>query len=81
MFEELAQVIFMMALEDTMPEEFADFPKSAWLNVWGISLKPEKWHKDGLFRPKNPPRDLNSITQQLRKNIYFPAQVKQLVNC
>ena len=41
----------------------------------------EKWDKDGLFRPKNPPRDLNSITQQLRKNIYFPAQVKQLVNC
>ena len=81
MFEELAQVIFLIALEDTMPGQFTDFPKSAWLNAWGISLNPEKWDKDGLLRPKNPPRDLNSITQQLRKNICFPSVVKQLVNC
>ena len=80
MFEELAQVIFMIAIEDTMPEKLADFTESTWLNAWAISLNPQKWQKDGLFRPKNPPRDLKPMTQQLRKNLKFPSKLKQLVH-
>ena len=79
MFEELAQVIFLIALEDTMPEKFADFPQSGWLNAWAIGLNEEKWDKDGLFRPKTQPRNLQPMTQQLRKNIRFPSVVKEPV--
>ncbi|NEO14458.1 MAG: FAD-dependent oxidoreductase [Moorea sp. SIO3F7] len=78
-FEELAQVIFRMALEDTMPEKLADFPESAWLNAWAISLNEHRWEKDGLFRPRTQPRDLHPMTQQLRQKIHFHSVVKQLV--
>ncbi|MDJ0900136.1 MAG: AMP-binding protein [Xenococcus sp. MO_188.B8] len=71
MFEELAQVIFLLALEDTMPEQLANFPESPWLNAWGISLDPAKWNTDGLFRPTSQPRDLNQIKQQLDQFIHF----------
>lgn len=71
MFEELAQVIFLLALEDTMPEKLADFPESSWLNAWGISLEPAQWNTDGLFRPTSQPRDLNRIKQQLEQFIHF----------
>ena len=79
MFEELAQVIFRMALEDTMPEKLADFPESAWLNAWAISLNEQRWEKNGLFRPRTQPRDLQAMTQQLRQKIHFPSVFKELV--
>lgn len=69
--EELAQVILLLALEDTMPEILAKFPSNIWLNAWAISLKPQSWQKDGLFRPTSPPRDLSWIRDQLREALGF----------
>jgi len=71
LFEELAQVIFLLALEDTMPEKLANFPSPVWLNAWAVSLNSERWEVDKLFQPISKPRDLRPIMQELRKNIQF----------
>ncbi|MEH2163312.1 MAG: FAD-dependent monooxygenase [Nostoc sp.] len=63
--EEVAQVIFKLALEDTMPEMLPKVNSSSWLNAWAISLDASKWEADGLFDPKSEPRNLDLIQQQL----------------
>ncbi|HIK05152.1 MAG TPA: tryptophan 7-halogenase [Trichormus sp. M33_DOE_039] len=78
MFEELAQVIFLLALADTMPEKLNDFPENVWLNAWAISLDPEKWENDGLFRPTSQPRNLHRIKEQFQKVIKFRSQVREM---
>ncbi|MBW4556390.1 MAG: tryptophan 7-halogenase [Trichormus sp. ATA11-4-KO1] len=67
--EELAQVIFLLALEDTMPEKLTMFSSPVWLNAWAISLDDDRWEHDGLFQPKSQPRDLHQLMEPLRKNI------------
>ncbi|MDJ0901718.1 MAG: hypothetical protein QNJ55_23250 [Xenococcus sp. MO_188.B8] len=79
LLEELVQVMFLLALEDTMPEELSQFPEGIWLNSWAISLNPEKWEADGLFRPRTKPRDLRPITKQLRQLIRFKSVEEKLV--
>lgn len=56
--EEVAQIIFLMALADTMPERLAQMPSPLWLNAWGIGLNPERWKVDRLFAPLSAPRPL-----------------------
>jgi flavin-dependent dehydrogenase len=64
--EELAQAIFLVAIEDVMPEYSDQFPTPLWLHAWRVSLHPEKWQTDGLFRPASQPRDLSQMRQQIR---------------
>ncbi|NER48413.1 MAG: FAD-dependent oxidoreductase, partial [Symploca sp. SIO1A3] len=63
--EELAQVIFRLALEDTRPDMLPKISSIPWLNAWGISLDVSKWQADGLFEPKSTPRSLDLIQQQI----------------
>ena len=63
--EELAQVIFRLALEDTRPEMLPKVNSTPWLNAWAISLDASKWEADGLFEPKSTPRSLDRIQQQI----------------
>jgi flavin-dependent dehydrogenase len=81
LFEDFVQVMFLFALEDTMPEKLAEFPSDVWLNAWAISLDPERWEADGLFRPTTKPRDLRPVMEQLRKHIQFKSDAiaKELV--
>ena len=79
MFEEFAQVIFLLALEDTMPEKLAEFPPSVWLNAWAISLNDERWEADGLFRPTSKPRDLRPLMNQIRHYIHFESASRPMV--
>jgi flavin-dependent dehydrogenase len=65
LLEEVAQVIFQLALEDTMPEMLPKIRSTSWLNAWAISLDASKWEADGLFEPKSNPRNLDPIKQQL----------------
>ena len=65
--EELAQIIFLLAVEDTMPEKLPMLVEPMWVNAWAISLKSEKWEKDGLFQPTTAPRDLKGIAVQFGK--------------
>ncbi|GAX42286.1 hypothetical protein NIES4075_32860 [Tolypothrix sp. NIES-4075] len=78
--EELAQVIFLIALEDTMPEALSQLPSPLWLNAWSISLDANKWSSNGLFRPKTQPRNLHNITEQMR-NVLLANQRKAPIYC
>jgi hypothetical protein len=49
-----------------MPEYSDQFPTPLWLHAWRVSLHPEKWQTDGLFRPASQPRDLSQMRQQIR---------------
>jgi flavin-dependent dehydrogenase len=57
-FEELVQIIFLIALADVMPEMLAQLPSPLWLNAWGIGLDPKRWKTDKLFAPTSKPRPL-----------------------
>jgi hypothetical protein len=63
--EELAQVLFLIALEDTQPERLADLPDPLWLNAWGVNLDPERWEKTRLFEPESEPRDLGPLRREI----------------
>lgn len=56
--EEMAQVIFLMALADTMPQMLGQLPSPLWLNAWGIGLDPKRWTADKLFSPTSRARPL-----------------------
>lgn len=56
--EEIAQIIFLMAVADTMPELLAHMPSPLWLNAWAVGLDPQRWEADGLFSPTSQPRPL-----------------------
>lgn len=67
--EEVAQALFLIALEDTMPEalrELEDAGHTRWLNAWAIGLDKTRWQADGLFEPRTDPRDLSRAYNQLR---------------
>ncbi len=65
--EQLAQALFLLAVEDVLPEHWDTFKTLPWLNAWRIGLKPESWEKDGLFRPVSPPADSRRIYRELRR--------------
>ncbi|MEA5536735.1 FAD-dependent monooxygenase [Crocosphaera sp. XPORK-15E] len=65
LFEEFAQVIFQIAVEDTIPEMLPKITSNQWLNAWAVGIEPNKWQADGLFYPKSSPRNLDIIKQQL----------------
>ena len=63
--EELACVIFFMAVEELMPSQTARLPD--WINITAISLDPDRWEADGLFQPKTKPRDLTPLRTELER--------------
>lgn len=65
--EELAQALFLIAVEDVMPERLGDFSEPIWLNAWSVSLNPERWPTDRLFEPTSAPRDLSTIQGQISR--------------
>lgn len=71
--EELAQVLFLIALEDTRPERMADLPDPLWLNAWGVSLDPERWEKTRLLQPDSEPRDLGPLRREV-EGLLRPAR-------
>ena len=74
-FETLAQAIFLLAIEDVMPKYLAELSDVGWLNAWRISLNPERWENDGLFRPHTEPRDLDEMLRQIRKLYHTESRV------
>ncbi|MEU2980160.1 NAD(P)/FAD-dependent oxidoreductase [Streptomyces hirsutus] len=66
--EELAHVIFYLALEDALPERLEEVRARGWLNVAVLSLEPERWEKDGLFAPKSRPRldQVKALEEEMR---------------
>jgi acyl-CoA synthetase (AMP-forming)/AMP-acid ligase II/flavin-dependent dehydrogenase/acyl carrier protein len=72
-FEEFAQIVFLLALEDTKPHRLAELGESPWINPWGMSLDESRWQQDQLFVPRSQPRDLRSMWHLLRERISFPT--------
>lgn len=72
-FEELAQVLFLIALTDTRPALLGRLPKPLWINPWGISLEPGRWNADKLFEPATKPRTLLPVLEPLQKMITIPG--------
>ena len=64
--EEVAQVIFFMAVEQVFPEKLSMFPAPRWINIQAISLDPDRWQADGLFEPQTPARDLTPVDAEIR---------------
>ncbi|HRW10313.1 MAG TPA: hypothetical protein P5121_34655 [Caldilineaceae bacterium] len=74
-FEELAQVLFLLAVEDVLPDYLECFSEPLWLNTWRVGLDPERWEKDGLFKPTSAPRDLSTMRAQIRNRFYTKEPV------
>lgn len=66
--EELAQVIFYLALQDAFPDLLPKVRSAGWLNVAAISLDPSRWEDDGLFKPRSRPRPqaIQALEMELR---------------
>ena len=71
LMEDLAQVLFRMAVADCCPDE-AHRLEGRWLNAWAISLDPSKWEERGLFNPKSAPRDLSYLSDTLYAMFNLP---------
>ncbi|MBX7549166.1 NAD(P)/FAD-dependent oxidoreductase [Streptomyces sp. tea 10] len=73
--EELAHVIFYLALEDALPEHLDAVRARGWLNVTALSLNPERWEQDGLFAPKSRPRpdEVKALEAEMRALYRAPS--------
>jgi hypothetical protein len=63
--EELAQVLFLAALQEVDPDRLATLPSPPWVNAWAISLEPETWAGEGLLAAPGPARDLSAMRNEL----------------
>lgn len=72
-FEELAQVVFLVALADIRPEFLRKLPDPYWINVWSIDLDPDRWEAEGLMQPASEPRPLAPILEPLRSMMELPG--------
>lgn len=66
-FEELAQAILLIAVEDTHPEKLDELRSVPWLNAWKLVLSPEKWESRDMFSPETEPRDFSRIHREVRE--------------
>jgi flavin-dependent dehydrogenase len=69
--EDFVQVLFYIILEDCMPEELIKMRSPFWINPSAVSLSVNHWERDGLFAPKEPPRDFSDINRQIRSLYTF----------
>lgn len=63
--EELAHIIFFLAVRDLMPEQMARLEAAGWINTEAIGLDPDRWERDGLFAPKTAPRDFTRHREEI----------------
>lgn len=71
--EELAQVIFHIAIEDCNPAWLDKMPDHFWINAWAVGLDPDKWEADGLFMPASEARELTRLLKEM-KDLYIDTQ-------
>lgn len=71
LMEEFAQALFLLAVEDVLPEQLPKVRSQPWLNAWRMSLQPEEWESDGLFRPTAIPAHPLGIYEELRRCFFM----------
>jgi hypothetical protein len=67
--EELAQVLFLIAVADQFPEEKHRFGDPVWIDAWAVGMDPSRWEADGLFSPRTEPRDLSQMKADLFRGL------------
>jgi hypothetical protein len=72
--EEFVQVLFLLILEDCLPDELKKIQSPFWINPLAVSLDADRWQIEGLFSPKCAPRDCSVINSQLRSLYTFHGQ-------
>ena len=65
--EELAHIIFLLAVRDVLPAEAARVEQARWINTEAISLDPDRWERDGLFAPKTAARDYRRHEEEITR--------------
>lgn len=73
--EELAHIIFFLAVKDVLPDEWPRLAAARWINTEAISLDPERWERDGLFAPKTTPRDFSQHEDEITR-LFTPAAAR-----
>ena len=63
--EELAHIIFFLAVKDLLPEAWPQLAAHRWINTEAIGLDPSQWERDGLFTPKTAPRDFSRHEEEI----------------
>lgn len=63
--EELAHIIFFLAVQDVMPEQMPRLEAAGWINTEAIGLDPDRWERDGLFAPKTAPREFTRHREEI----------------
>lgn len=77
--EELAQILFWKALEECLPEKAAEYAEPRpWINAWRMSLEPDRWEEEGLFRPATAPRKLHSMRKTFA-GLFGPMTTRELL--
>jgi hypothetical protein len=76
--DQFAQTIFLLAVEDTMPDKLSLFKEPFRVNAMAISLDPDKWEKDGLFNQPEEGMDITSMIKQV-KSIFRFKTVNNLI--
>ncbi len=74
--EELAHVIFSLALRDVLPGSLPEIEQGrGWINIAAISLDPSRWQADGLFEPRSSPRDYSAQAHEIERLFtWVPAE-------
>ena len=75
--EELAHIIFHLAVRDTLPEALPRLQEGGWINTEAIGLDPDRWDQDGLFSPKTTPRDFSQHQQEIGRLFSHRAEAVQ----
>ncbi len=66
--EELAHVVFFMAVEDVLPDALPLLrARGGWFNTAAIGLDPDAWERDGLFAPVTERRDISPLDSEIRR--------------
>ncbi len=77
--EEIAQILFWQAVEEALPEHA---PKNRehppWVNAWRISLDPDRWEADELFKPSSAPRDLARMRRTFA-GVFGPMTLREKI--
>ena len=79
--EELAQVIFFLAVRDVLPAALDRFKAPRWINTEAIGLDPDRWERDGLFSPKTAPRDYAALEQEIGRLLTVKTAEPAAVEC
>ena len=74
--EELAHVIFVLAVRDALPGSLQRLQAARWINTEAIGLDPDRWERDGLFSPKTTPRDYSALELEIGRLLTIKSEVQ-----